>query len=94
MFYKLFQIITDRKNNPLPDSYTNALFNAGANRIAQKVGEESIELVIAAGNPDKQRIIEETSDLIYHLFVLLVYNDISLADIEDELEKRHFKREG
>ena len=89
MLKNLFEIIEDRKINPAENSYTNALFNAGYTQIAQKVGEEAVEVIIAAGSQGKTRLIEEASDLIYHLFVLLAYQDITLADIEAELEKRH-----
>ena len=89
MLKNLFEIIEDRKINPAENSYTNALFNAGYTQIAQKVGEEAVEVIIAAGSQGKTRLIEEASDLIYHLFVLLANQDITLADIEAELEKRH-----
>lgn len=89
MLKKLFKIIEDRKINPAENSYTNTLLDAGYPRIAQKVGEEAVEVIIAAGSQGKTRLIEEASDLIYHLFVLLANQDISLAEIEAELEKRH-----
>ncbi|MBC8508292.1 MAG: phosphoribosyl-ATP diphosphatase [Chloroflexi bacterium] len=89
MIHRLFQIVIDRKLNPQPGSYTNALLDSGRDRIAQKVGEEAIEVVIASGGQGKQRLIEETADLIYHLWVLLISNDISLAKVEAELRRRH-----
>ena len=89
MLKNLFEIIEDRKINPAENSYTNTLFKAGYTQIAQKVGEEAVEVIIAAGSQGKTRLIEEASDLIYHLFVLLANQDITLADIEAELEKRH-----
>jgi phosphoribosyl-ATP pyrophosphohydrolase len=89
MIYKLYEIVAGRRDNPVPDSYTNALLNAGYERTAQKVGEEAVEVIIAAGVQDKQRVIEEASDLIYHLFVLLVQQGISMDEIEQELEIRH-----
>jgi phosphoribosyl-ATP pyrophosphohydrolase len=89
MIGKLFEIIEDRKNNPVVHSYTNSLFESGYDRVAQKVGEEAVEVIIAAGKHGHQRTIEEAADLIYHLFVLLVQQGISLAEIEAELESRH-----
>ena len=91
MLNRLFGIIEDRRDNPLEGSYTNSLLEMGYERTAQKVGEECIELIIAAGKQTKQRTVEEASDLIYHLFVLLVQQGILLAEIEAELERRHIK---
>jgi len=92
MLEQLYKIIEDRKNNPNASSYTNELLTAGYGRIAQKVGEEAIEVIIAAGSQGKARLVEETSDLIYHLFVLLVSQEISLDEIKVELERRHSNR--
>lgn len=91
MIKRLFDIILDRKLNPQEGSYTNSLFEAGRDRIAQKVGEEAVEVIIASGGhtASRQRLIEESADLIYHLLVLLVANNVSLADVEAELEQRH-----
>lgn len=89
MIRKLFAIIQDRKANPKPGSYTNALFEAGNDRIAQKVGEEAIEVVIASSGSNKQRLVEEGADLIYHLWVLLVSQEIPLSEVEKELTRRH-----
>lgn len=89
MLYKLFEIVQDRKSNPLEGSYTNELLNGGYEKAAQKVGEEAVEVIIAAGRDIHQRTIEESADLIYHLFVLLVQQGISLAEVEAELERRH-----
>ncbi len=91
MLYKLFEIIEDRKTNPVEGSYTNKILNAGYDKVAQKVGEEAVELIIAAGKQGRHRTIEESADLIYHLFVLLAQQDISLAEVETELEGRHAK---
>lgn len=74
----------------MPDtSYTASLFRAGSNRIAQKVGEEAIELVIAAASQGKERTIEECADLLYHLLVLLAAKDIPFSEIENKLEERN-----
>lgn len=91
MIHKLFTIIDDRKRNLKKGSYTNDLFESGTDRITQKFGEEAVELIIAASNQSNNRLIEETADLIYHLLVLLAYKDITLANIEKELEARHIE---
>ena len=89
MIYRLFELIEDRKRNPRQDSYTNSLLASGEDRILQKVGEECTELIIAAAKQGDLRLIEEFADLIYHGLVLLVSRDISLAQVEKELELRH-----
>lgn len=89
-FYKkLYEIIVDRKKNPKEESYTSSLLKKGIDRIAKKIGEEASEVIIAGKNEDKEEIIYETADLIYHLFIMLVLYDIKISDIEKELEKRH-----
>jgi len=85
----LQKIIEDRKNQPSEKSYTTSLFNQGLDRVLQKVGEESVEYILASKNPDKSKIISEASDLVYHLLVSLTANDLSLNDINRELSKRH-----
>ena len=87
----LENLIVNRKKELPENSYTTKLFKEGENRIIQKVGEEAIETVIAAKNNDREEIINETSDLIYHLLVLLTEKDIALSDVIGELEKRHSK---
>ena len=89
MLYKLTDIINDRKTNPIEGSYTNRLLTEGEETILKKVGEESIEVILAAASQGDQRVIEEVSDLMYHLLVLLAARDLSLADIDKELSDRH-----
>ena len=89
MLNKLFEIIEERKANPTQKSYTASLFAEGEDRICQKVGEEAVEVIIAGNCQGRLRTIEESADLIYHLFVLLVQKGISLEEVEKELEKRH-----
>lgn len=89
MILELYEIISERKAKPKSGSYTNALFEAGQERINQKVGEEAIELVLAAASQGDQRLIEESADLIYHLWVLLAFREIPLEAIKNELERRH-----
>ena len=91
MLQKLFKIIEDRKQNPSEGSYTNRLLNEGYERVAQKVGEEAVEVVIAGALQGRERTISESADLLYHLFVLLVQQDIRLEEVEAELERRHVK---
>jgi phosphoribosyl-ATP pyrophosphohydrolase/phosphoribosyl-AMP cyclohydrolase len=88
---QLYHLIQTRKKIMPEHSYTTKLFLEGDDRIIQKVGEEAIEVVIAAKNKDKNDLINETSDLIYHLFVLLVQKGIPLTDIADNLHERHKK---
>jgi phosphoribosyl-ATP pyrophosphohydrolase len=86
---QLFQIITDRKENPKTGSYTTSLFAAGEDEILKKVGEEAMEVILAAKGQGNQRLIEEVADLTYHALVLLAYKGLSPEDIRDELERRH-----
>lgn len=81
-------VILDRKHNPEEDSYTNYLFNKGEDKILKKVGEEAAEVVIAGKNRDKAEIKYEVADLLYHLSVMLVDNDMTWDDIFDEMESR------
>ena len=85
----LFDVIEDRKKNPSEKSYTTSLFNEGLPKIAQKVGEEGTEVVVAALAQDDHRLIEEVADLTYHTLVLLSARGLSPADVLAELEKRH-----
>ena len=89
MFQELFKIIQDRQTNPKPGSYTNSLFDAGLPRMAQKVGEEGTEVVVAALSQDHERLIEEIADLTYHVMVLMAAKGVTLEDVAVELEKRH-----
>ena len=85
----LFDVIEDRKKNPSEKSYTTSLFDEGLPKIAQKVGEEGTEVVVAALAQDDQRLIEEVADLMYHTLVLLSARGLTPANIVAELEKRH-----
>ncbi len=82
-------IVQDRKANPQSSSYTSQLFTAGIPRIAQKVGEEGVEVAIAALAQTREEQIGEFSDLFYHVLVLMSALDIHLSDVEAELERRH-----
>lgn len=84
----LYEVIEDREHHRPEGSYTTYLFDHGLDKILKKVGEESAETIIAAKNEDDRRLVEEVSDLLYHLLVLLVARGVRLSDIRDELVKR------
>ncbi len=86
---KLEEIIDDRYVNPKEGSYVNKLRNKGLNKIAQKVGEEAVETVIAALNETEKDLVNESSDLVFHLLVLLREKGLSLETIAKNLEERH-----
>ncbi|MDA2921827.1 bifunctional phosphoribosyl-AMP cyclohydrolase/phosphoribosyl-ATP diphosphatase HisIE [Patescibacteria group bacterium AH-259-L07] len=85
---QLYDLIVDRKKDLPKNSYTASLFNQGLKKILEKVEEESGEVVQAAKKESKTRLIEESCDLLYHLFILLVQKKISLNDIIQELKHR------
>ena len=91
MLKELFAIIEARKADPQPGSYTNYLLNEGEDKILKKIGEEAMEVILAAKGQGDQRLIEEVSDLFYHTLVLLASRGLTLGDIEAELKKRHRK---
>lgn len=91
MLDTLEALIAERKQNPKAGSYTNSLFDAGISRMAQKVGEEATEVVVATLSQGRQEQIGEISDLFYHLLVLMAEKDIALSDVYAELERRHNK---
>ena len=88
---KLDTIIQDRLSNPVTGSYTLELAAGGPLKVAQKLGEEAVEVVVAAVAEDDTRLTEEAADLLYHLLVLLRVRGLSLADAVAELERRHRK---
>ncbi|RDB06200.1 bifunctional phosphoribosyl-AMP cyclohydrolase/phosphoribosyl-ATP diphosphatase HisIE [Runella aurantiaca] len=83
------QIIRDRKNNPSDASYTSKLFQRGVNKIAQKVGEEAVELVIEAKDTNDHLFKNEAADLLFHYLILLEQRGMDLDDIVDVLKERH-----
>lgn len=85
----LYDVIESRRQNPSEKSYTSSLFAEGLPKIAQKVGEEGTEVVVAALAQDDKRLIEEVADLTYHTLVLLAARGLKVEDILAELEKRH-----
>jgi len=86
---KLYKIILKRKLKMPKDSYVASLLKAGQDKIIQKVGEETIEVIIAAKNKNKKKMVYEVADLLFHVLVLLANSDISPQEILDELEKRN-----
>jgi len=89
--HALEAIIHNRKANPPEGSYTASLFEKGLNKIAQKVGEEAVELVIEAKDNDRTLFLNEAADLLFHYLVLLAHKGYSLSDVETILEDRHRK---
>ncbi|NSL90420.1 bifunctional phosphoribosyl-AMP cyclohydrolase/phosphoribosyl-ATP diphosphatase HisIE [Chitinophaga solisilvae] len=86
---KLESIITDRKNNPSDKSYTSQLFARGINKIAQKVGEEAVEVVIEAKDSNDDLFLNESADLLFHYLILLQAKGFQLADVIKVLKERH-----
>ena len=86
---ELQDLIADRKRQMPENSYTTRLFKAGINKIAQKVGEEAVELVIESKDNNDELFLNESADLLYHLLVLLTQKGFDLADVVKVLEKRH-----
>lgn len=88
----LEKIITDRKRNPKKGSYTNTLLDSGINKVAQKVGEEAVELVIEAKDDNRDLFLGEAADLLYHYMVLLAAKNVTLDDVTKVLHLRHSPR--
>ena len=86
---KLEQVIANRKANPADSSYTSSLFTKGINKIAQKVGEEAVELVIESKDNSKEKFLGEAADLLFHYLILLQAKNYSLKDVEQVLAERH-----
>ena len=89
MFGRLQRIIADVKKNPENGAYTSFLFVRGIDRIGKKVGEEAVEFVIAAKNPEKEGVVNEAADLLYHVMVLLSARDVNISEVCAELCKRN-----
>ena len=87
--YQLEYIINQRIENDASNSYTNKLYKKGINKVAQKVGEEAVELIIESKDDDIDLFKNEAADLLYHLLILLKSKGINLADIEEVLKSRH-----
>ena len=87
--YLLEEVIEGRRQNPAEGSYVSGLFKKGINAIAQKVGEEAVELVIEAKDNDHERFLNEAADLLFHYMILLKTKNCNLKDVVTVLEKRH-----
>ena len=85
----LEDVIRDRLENPDSNSYTASLAASGRQRIAQKVGEEAVELALASVADDREEVIDEAADLVYHLLVLLQSQDLDLGRVVARLRERH-----
>lgn len=88
---KLMTVLEKRKSNPPPNSYTARLYAGGVSKIGSKIMEEAREVVEAASEPDdtgRRHLIYESSDLIYHLMVMLAHHGIKFAEVEHEIERR------
>ncbi|MFP7169281.1 bifunctional phosphoribosyl-AMP cyclohydrolase/phosphoribosyl-ATP diphosphatase HisIE [Terribacillus sp. FSL K6-0262] len=92
IFHTVMDEAEDRKKNPVENSYTNYLYEKGVDKIGKKVIEEAGEVVIAAKNDDQEELINEVSDLLYHSFVLLANQGVSLQEVEAELARRFQKK--
>jgi phosphoribosyl-ATP pyrophosphohydrolase len=88
VLHSLFETIESRKHNPPSGSYTARLFSAGENEILKKIGEEAVEVLIAAKSEGNERVIYEMADLVYHSLVLLAARGLTWADVEQELARR------
>ncbi len=89
MFGRLQRLIEANKVNPEEGSYTSFLLARGVDKIAKKVGEEAVELVIAAKNDDTEEVVDEAGDFLYHMMVLLAAKDVKLSSVCAELCKRN-----
>lgn len=85
---QLFETIRDRRDRPVPDSYTCKLFDAGDNKILKKLGEETVEVVMACKDDEPEAIASEVADLLYHTLVALAHHQVELKDVYRQLQKR------
>ena len=86
---KLEELLKKRKAELPEKSYTSELFREGSDRILKKIGEEAGEVIIAGKNTDRQELIHEAADLLFHLQVFLTHRDVSINEVVEELKKRH-----
>ncbi len=84
----LYQVILSRKTNPTPDSYTAQLFAKGENEILKKMGEEAVEVIIAAKGETNERVVYELADFLYHTSVFLAHRGLTWDEIDAELAQR------
>lgn len=86
---KIEGIIKERKNNPSSTSYTSSLFSTGINKIAQKVGEEAVELIIESKDDNEEKFLNEAADLLFHYLVLLQSKNFGIDNVIEKLALRH-----
>ncbi|RZI48224.1 bifunctional phosphoribosyl-AMP cyclohydrolase/phosphoribosyl-ATP diphosphatase HisIE [Lactococcus kimchii] len=91
IFQALEDMVENRRLSPIEKSYTNYLLDQGIDKVLKKVGEEASEVIIASKNPDKEELIGEMADLLYHLFVLGNIYGVTLEEVKDKLRERHQK---
>lgn len=85
---QVFQVICDRRDHPVEDSYTCKLFKGGDNQILKKIGEESVEVVMACKDDDPEAIASEAADLLYHTLVALAHHQVDVRDVYRKLQER------
>ena len=85
---ELYKVVIERAANPVPGSYTNYLLNKGVDKILTRLGEQTLDLIIATKNRSNSDMINQSADLIYHLIVLLAAREIPLDEVNAELRKR------
>jgi len=90
-FKDMYDVIVDRRANPQEGSYTCYLFEKGLDKILKKCGEECTEMVIAAKNNDKEELVNEINDLLYHMEVLMAQCGVTVEDVEKIMEERAAK---
>jgi phosphoribosyl-ATP pyrophosphohydrolase len=91
VLYQLYDVIMDRQKNPKEGSYTNYLLEQGLDKVLKKIGEETAETIIAAKNTDKNEVVSELSDLLYHISVLLAQKELTWDTVFEELARRELK---
>jgi phosphoribosyl-ATP pyrophosphohydrolase len=84
----LYQVILNRQENPTPESYTAQLFAKGENEILKKMGEEAVEVIIAAKGESDERVLYELADFLYHTSVFLALRGLTWQDVDAELQRR------
>ena len=89
---EVFEVIEDRRDNPKPDSYVSGLISKDLEKILKKIGEETTELTLAATGSDKDSLVHEAADLIFHVMILLAYKRVPLAAVLNELRRRRVSR--
>lgn len=90
-FESMEYVIQQRREQPMENSYTCYLFEKGMDKILKKVGEETSETIIAAKNGDRENLVGEINDLLYHLMVMMNEAGVTLAEVEEEMDKRAAK---